>query len=143
MFYGERTHKINEKGRVSFPSKFRQKIDGPIIITRGDERCLLAYPLEEWEIYDQKLRSIPGSDKIAQAYIRDIYSYAEECIVDNQGRINLPEKLIEYAGFHENVVFIGKPGKIELWSPENLEKHRETMLADSEEVMAHMASLGI
>ncbi len=143
MFYGERTHRINQKGRVSFPSKFRQKITGPIIITRGDERCLLAYPLEEWELYDQKLRSIPSSDKIAQAYIRDIYSYAEECVVDAQGRINLPDKLIEYAGFTGTVVFIGKPGKIELWSPENLEKHRSEMLANSEDVMEHMASLGI
>lgn len=134
---------MDSKGRVSFPSKFRQKISASIIITRGDEACLLAYPLEEWEFYGNKLKALPSSDKLAQAYIRDIYSYAEECFVDAQGRIKLTDKLITYAGLDDTVVFIGKPGEIELWSPERLEKHRQAVPSDSAEMAAHMAELGI
>ncbi len=143
MFYGERLHKIDKKGRVSVPAKFRQKIAQSIIITRGDEPCLLAYPLEEWQEYDEKLKAIPSSDKIAQAYIRDIYSYAEECFVDSQGRIKLTEKLIDYAQIENEIVFIGKPGKFELWSSELLEKHRKENPVDTADMADYMAKLGI
>ncbi len=143
MFYGERVHKIDKKGRVSFPSKFRQKIEQSIIITKGNEKCLIAYPLDEWELFDAKLKTLPSNDKLAQAYVRDIYSHAEECIIDSQGRIKLTEKLVNYAEFEDEVVYIGKPGKIELWSTVHLEKHREEMLVDAELIANHMASLGI
>lgn len=143
MFYGERTHKLDNKGRVSFPSKFRQKISGTVVITRGDEACLVAYPMEEWNEYGDKLKKLPSSDKLAQAYIRDIYSYAEECVIDAVGRIKLTEKLADYASITDTVVFIGKPGKIELWAPELLEKHRSEALVDKAALADYMASLGI
>ncbi len=143
MFYGEKKHKIDSKGRVSVPSKFRQKIAESIIVTKGDEVCLLAYPIEEWQEYDAKLKALPSSDKIAQAYIRDIYSYAEECYVDSQGRIKLTDKLINYAGIEKEVVFIGKPGKFEMWSESVLEKYREDNPVNTEDIAEHMARLGI
>lgn len=143
MFYGERVHKMDNKGRVSFPSKFRQKISGSLIITRGDENCLIAYPQEEWDEYGEKLKRLPSSDKLAQAYIRDIYSYAEECVIDTVGRIKLTDKLANYASITDTVVFIGKPGKIELWSPEVLEKHRDEALINKQALAEHMANLGI
>ncbi len=143
MFYGEKRHKVDAKGRVSVPSKFRQKISQSIIVTKGNEACLLAYPIEEWQEFDAKLKSLPSSDKLAQAYIRDIYSYAEECFIDSQGRIKLTDKLIAYAGIQSEVVFIGKPGKFELWSNDVLEKYRNDNPINAEDIMNHMASLGI
>ncbi|MDO4772591.1 MAG: division/cell wall cluster transcriptional repressor MraZ [Bacillota bacterium] len=143
MFYGEKQHKIDKMGRVSVPSKFRQKISQSIIVTKGDELCLLAYPMEEWQEYDAKLKALPGSDKIAQAYIREIYSYAEECFVDSQGRIKLTEKLMDYAKIQDEVVFIGKPGKFEMWSNHVLDAYRAENPINSQEMAEHMARLGI
>ncbi len=143
MFFGEFEHKIDKKGRVSFPSKFRHKIKSTIVITRGDEGNLLAFPYEEWEKFGEKLAMLPNTDRLAQAYIRQIYSFAAECQIDSQGRINLTNKHIEYCGIDEKVTFIGKPGKIEIWSPEALEQHRESMLELSEEITKHMAGLNI
>ncbi len=143
MFYGEKRHKVDTKGRVSVPSKFRQKIAQSIIVTKGNEACLLAYPMEEWQEFDAKLKALPSSDKLAQAYIRDIYSYAEECFIDSQGRIKLTDKLMQYAGIKSEVVFIGKPGKFELWSDDVLEKYRNDNPINAEDIMNHMASLGI
>lgn len=143
MFYGERQHKIDKMGRVSVPSKFRQKIQQSIIVTKGDESCLLAYPVEEWQEYDEKLKALPSTDKIAQAYIREVYSYAEECTIDSQGRIKLTEKQIAYAKIDSDVVFIGKPGKFELWSAELLEEYRSKTPISREEMAEHMAKLGI
>ncbi len=143
MFYGERTHKIDKMGRVSVPAKFRQKLGQSIIITKGDDPCLLAYPIEEWEEYDSKLRAVPKGDKKAQDYIREIYSFVEECSIDSQGRVKLFEIHIDYADIKNEVVFIGKPGMFEIWSKENLDNYRKENPVDYENIASYMSKYGI
>lgn len=143
MFFGEHKHKLDSKGRVSFPSKFRQKADGNLIVTRGSGEFLIAYTHEEWENYVSKFRDIPESEELIQYYIRDIYSYAIETNIDSAGRISLSDKLIEYAKIDKELYFIGKQVKVEIWSPEILESHRKQFASRTAEINAKLKEYGM
>ncbi len=144
MFIGSYEHKIDAKGRVSFPSKFRRKLDGPVVvITIGGDGNLLAYSYSQWEDLNMKLAEISQNDSLAQAYIRELYLYATESLIDDHGRISLTGELKDYAGLGETAIFIGKPNNVEIWSPELLEEVKEEAAINKAKIRKHMMELGI
>ena len=119
MFRGWHEHAMDRKGRVSVPSKFREilvdKYSESLIVTNFD-RCLVAYPVEEWEQLERKASALPQLKKEVKAFQRFFISGAVECPLDAQGRILIPPTLREFADLGKEVVLVGMLKKMELWS---------------------------
>ncbi|WP_042223864.1 division/cell wall cluster transcriptional repressor MraZ [Oceanobacillus manasiensis] len=135
MFMGEFQHNIDAKGRIIVPSKFRDELGETFIVTRGLDKCLFAYPMNEWKLLEDKLKKLPLTKKDARAFTRFFFSGAVECEVDKQGRINLPQPLRGYAALDKECVVIGVSNRIEFWASENWEDY----FNDSEESFAEIA----
>jgi MraZ protein len=112
MFRGRFEHIVDSKGRVSIPAKFREllaeKYDDRLILTNFD-RCLVAYPYEEWRVLEERVGSLSMVKKEAKAFQRFFISGATECPIDKLGRILVPPTLRDYAQLGRNVVFTGMP----------------------------------
>lgn len=135
MFMGEFQHNIDVKGRMIVPSKFREELGENFVVTRGLDKCLFAYPLEEWKLLEEKLKKLPLTKKDARAFTRFFFSGAVECEVDKQGRINIPQPLRNYAGLEKECVVIGVSNRVEFWAEDTWEDY----FNESEESFAEIA----
>lgn len=122
MFMGEYHHNIDEKGRLIMPAKFRNDLKDKFIITRGLEKCLYVYSLEDWDNLVSKLNTLPFTKKDARIFIRSFFSGAAQIEVDRQGRINITSPLIDHAGLTKECVIIGANDRIEIWSKDEWDK---------------------
>lgn len=115
---GEHQHSIDDKGRLTIPSKFREALGATFIVTRGLDNCLFIYPMSEWSILEQKLKALPLMKSDARAFTRFFFSGATECELDKQGRVNLPKHLCEYAKLDKECMVLGVSSRVEIWSKE-------------------------
>ena len=95
MFFGEYRHNLDAKGRIIVPAKFREGLGEKFYVTRGMDGCLFVYAENEWNLLQEKLQKLPLARKEARAFVRFFYSAANECMLDKQGRINLPKTLCD------------------------------------------------
>ncbi len=116
MLIGEYHHNIDDKGRLTIPSKFREEIGEKFIVTRGLDNCLFVYSLVEWEKIVSKLKTLPFTKKDARTFTRFFLSGATLCEFDKQGRINLANSLISYAGIQKECAIIGVNDRLEIWA---------------------------
>ncbi len=120
MFRGSSPLSLDSKGRLSIPSRFRKEIQeccgGQLLVTVDNEGCLLIYPLPEWEIFEQKLMQLSGTNKAARRLQRLMTGNAEELDMDASGRILLPAHLREFANLDKRVRLVGQRNKFELWN---------------------------
>ena len=120
-FRGEYRHTIDKKGRMSVPAKFREGLGELFMFSKGPDRCLYAYPMEEWERIEER---ICGSEVFSKAqnraFVRNFFSSAGEGETDAMGRVLVPSALREYAGLTDKmeVVVIGVANRVEIWSEE-------------------------
>ncbi|WP_405102398.1 division/cell wall cluster transcriptional repressor MraZ [Oceanobacillus sp. FSL H7-0719] len=135
MFMGEYKHNVDVKGRMIVPSKFREGLGDSFVVTRGLDKCLFAYPLDEWKVIEEKLKQLPLTKKDARAFTRFFFSGAIECEVDKQGRINIPQTLRNYADLEKECVVIGVSERVEIWANDKWEEYVE----ESEESFAEIA----
>ncbi|MDX8359991.1 MULTISPECIES: division/cell wall cluster transcriptional repressor MraZ [Bacillaceae] len=135
MFMGEFHHNIDQKGRMIIPVKFRDNLGDSFVLTRGLDQCLFAYPLSEWSIIEEKLKSLPLTKKDARAFTRFFFSGAIDCEIDKQGRINIPISLRKYAVIEKECVVIGVSNRIEIWSKISWDQY----VSESEESFAEIA----
>ena len=116
MFFGEFEHKVDEKGRVSIPPKFRPELRNGVVLTQGVESCITAYPLAEWKkLADALTTGSPTRSKLRQLN-RAIFAAAFSLDIDRQGRIALPVSLREYAEIEDEVIIAGANNYLELWN---------------------------
>ncbi|BFH61476.1 MULTISPECIES: division/cell wall cluster transcriptional repressor MraZ [Paenibacillus] len=123
MFMGEFQHSIDDKGRLIIPAKFRELLGSSFVITRGLDQCLFVYPMQEWSILEQKLKSLPLMKSDARAFTRFFFSGATECEWDKQGRVNLPGNLRQYAKLDKECVVLGVSNRVEIWSKDTWEAY--------------------
>lgn len=116
MFLGEYTHTIDEKGRLTIPAKFRGELASGLVVTRGLDRNLLVFTMNEWEELAQKIAKIPISDRSARAFSRRVFSGATDLVPDRQGRILIPGTLREFANLGDEAVIIGMYNFAEIWN---------------------------
>ena len=121
MFMGEFHHNIDDKNRIIIPSKFRNELGNKFVLTRGIEKCLLIYSLDEWNNIVNKLKELPFTRKDARTFNRMFLSGATECELDSNGRINIPSYLIEYASIKKECNIIGVNDRLEIWSSEKFD----------------------
>lgn len=142
MLIGEFRHNIDTKGRLIMPAKFRPELGHSFIITRGLDGCLFGFPLEQWGTIQDKLKQLPLAKKDARSFTRFFYSAATEVEVDKQGRINLPQNLIEFAKIDKECRVIGVSDRIEIWSSNQWDSFAEQAEEDFETLAEDMIDFG-
>ena len=140
MFMGEYNHTIDTKGRLIIPSKFREALGEEFVVTKGLDGCLFVYDNKEWSNFEEKLKSLPLTNKDARQFVRFFLAGATLAEVDKQGRILIPGVLREFAALEKEVVLIGVGSRVEIWSKDRWEQ--EASYEDVEEIAEHMAELG-
>ncbi len=143
MFIGEFNHNIEDKGRMSIPSRFRDELNGKFYVTKGIDDCLFVFPLDEWKIFEEKLSKLPLSKPGARAFVRLFYAGAIECVLDKQGRINITSILREHASIEKEVSIIGVGNRIEIWSKNNWERYNNPDNLSYDDLAEQMEDLGI
>lgn len=143
MFIGEFNHSMDPKGRISMPSKFRDELGETFYITKGLDNCLFVFPIEEWQLFEEKLKALPMTNKNARAFVRLFFSGASECAFDKQGRILIPQPLRDHAGIDREAVIIGTGTRVEIWSQNGWNGYIDPENIDYNEIAEHMADLGI
>lgn len=118
MLMGEFQHNIDAKGRLIMPAKFRSDLGEQFVVTKGLDGCLFGFPMESWQEFQKKLKELSLAKKDARLFVRSLYAAATEVELDKQGRINLPQNLIELAGIDKECRVIGVADRIEIWSSE-------------------------
>lgn len=134
MFLGTHTPRLDEKGRLILPAKFREELAGGLVITKGQERCLYVFPTAEFKRLAQELQSQPVTNKAARAYGRVFFASAHDEVPDKQGRVTIPAHLREYAGLQRDVVVIGASNRVEIWDQQAWERY----LAENEQAFAEI-----
>jgi len=135
VFLGTYTPRLDDKGRLILPAKFREQFEAGVVVTRGQERCLYVFPLAEFERLAEQLRQAPVTSKQARDYLRVFLSGASDESVDKQGRITLPPTLRTYAGLDREVAVIGAGQRVEIWDSGAWEAY----LAEQEQAFAEQA----
>lgn len=115
MFIGEYTHSVDEKKRISLPSKFKKELGKKVVATRGLDNCLYLYPAKTWLSISEETAG-QGHLKRDERQTRFIYSGAAELEVDAIGRVLIPEFLREFADLRGSVVFTGVHDRVEIWN---------------------------
>ncbi len=141
VFLGEYQHAIDDKGRLTIPVRYRKPLLKGLVITRGLDRNLVIYPLDEWEELVAKIDRLPYSDPKARSLRRLLFAGATSADPDKQGRVNVPSYLLEYGNITKEVVVAGLNAEIELWSPERGQLVRREL--ESEEPIGHWTGLDL
>ena len=132
MFLGTHTPRLDDKGRLFLPAKFRDKLAGGLVMTRGQERCLYVFPMDEFVKITQRFQEAPTSSKAARDYMRVFLSGASDEIPDKQGRVTVPAALRQYAGLERECTVIGTGSRVEVWDTAAWEEY----LASTEQAFA-------
>ena len=128
MFLGTHHPRLDEKGRLILPAKFREELSEGLVLTRGQERCIYVFSMSEFERVHEQMRAAPISSRQARDYNRIFLSGASDEVPDKQGRVTVPAPLRQYAGLDRDVTVIGAGTRVEIWDSESW----NTYLAEQE-----------
>ena len=142
MFMSQYNHTIDAKGRVIIPAKLREKLGDSFVITKGLDGCLYGYAEAEWKSFEEKLGTLPITNRDSRQFTRFFLAGAAECELDKQGRILIPAVLREFAGLEKDVVLVGVASKIEIWSKERWDEANETYEDNMDDIAKNLESLG-
>lgn len=142
MFLGEFSHTIDNKGRMTIPSRFRPNLAAGVVVTRGLDGCLALYPIDEWESLAQRVNALPITDRRARDLRRFFFGSASESVPDRQGRILIPAYLREYADIDDEVMGVGMNTYVEIWNPQTWQEMRQGVEENKVDA-ASWAELGI
>ena len=115
MFLGTHTPRLDDKGRLILPAKYREELSEGLVLTKGQERCLYVFPESEFGRITEALRTAPVTSKAVRDYSRVFFASASDEIPDKQGRITIPPALREYAALRRDCVVIGANTRLEIW----------------------------
>ena len=139
MFLGTHTPRLDEKGRLILPAKYRDELSTGLVLTKGQERCLYVFPATEFGRITEALRTAPVTAKAVRDYSRVFFASASDEEPDKQGRITIPLTLREYAGLQRDCVVIGANTRLEIWDAAAwtiyLEQQEDAFADASEEVL--------
>jgi MraZ protein len=139
VFLGTHTPRLDEKGRLILPAKYREELSAGLVLTKGQERCLYVFPGTEFGRITEALRTAPVTAKAVRDYSRVFFASASDEELDKQGRITIPLTLREYAGLQRDCVVIGANTRLEIWDAtawtSYLEQQEDAFADASEEVL--------
>ena len=150
MFIGEYKHSIDDKGRLAVPVKFRSSLTSAAVITRGLDHCLFVYTASEWQQLADKIKAMPFTNANIRAFQRLMLAGAMEVELDSQGRVLIPEYLLEYAGLkkaglpaNRRAVIAGVYNRMEIWDEDAWNAYKTKTESQSDDIAERLGELGI
>ena len=143
MLIGEYEHSLDVKGRLILPAKIREDMGDKFIVTKGLEGCLFGFSQNEWTNFEEKLKTLPLTNKNARDFVRILLSGATECEIDKQGRFLITSNLREYATLEKDAIIIGVGTRIEIWNREKWKSYNSDENISADEIAENMTMLGI
>lgn len=143
MLIGEYEHYLDAKGRLIMPAKIREDIGEKFIVTKGLDGCLFGFSQNEWTNFEEKLKTLPLTNKNARDFVRFFLSGATECEIDKQGRFLIAGNLREYACMEKEVVIIGVGTRIEIWNKDKWKAYNSDENISADALAENMTMLGI
>jgi len=140
MFFGEYQYKVDEKGRLPLPPKFRRDMKEAAILTRGSEKCVAVYPAAEWKRLADSLAAKTVTSANLRKLNRAIFGSAFSVSFDKQGRITLPFPLRNYAEIGDTVVVVGANQYVELWNEKAWKEEKESAEEQATQIMESLGS---
>jgi MraZ protein len=141
MLLGEFEHTIDDKNRLTLPAKFREELAEGIVVTRGMDGCLYAYPRGDWmERFQSRVGGLDPLSREGRKLQRHFFSGAAEAEVDKQGRIMIPAPLLRYAGLARDVVVAGVHDHLEIWDRETWRRELDEVVGSAENVAERLAA---
>lgn len=140
-FRGNYSHNIDAKGRICIPVRFREALTESFVVTKGFDGCLYAFAPEEWDIFDEKLRQLPLDNADARKLSRFFLGGAVDAEPDKQGRILLPQNLLDHADIKKEAVVVGVGPRLEIWSRERWDG--ASTFEDIEDIAQAMSTYGL
>ncbi len=134
MLVGEYELRIDHKGRIAIPAKLRQSFGGGLVVSRGFDKCLLVYTMEEWGKVAKRLASTSPTHLNSRRTARLVFSGAFDLVPDRQGRVVLPPILRQYAGIGDQVVLIGAYTHLEIWSKQLWENEKQFVIENAAQI---------
>ncbi len=141
MFVGTYQHTVDEKGRLTLPSKWRSELAGGVFVTLGVDRCLYILPRDRFEGMAKEIDAQGLERSDARGWARHFTGKAADVEPDKQGRIIIPQNLRELAGLNGGVVVVGVISRIEVWDPKRLQQAEEKIESDVENVAERMGAM--
>ena len=143
MLIGEYEHSLDVKGRLILPAKIREDMGDEFIVTKGLDGCLFGFSQNEWTNFEEKLKTLPLTNKNARDFVRFFLSGATECEIDKQGRFLITSNLREYATLEKDAIIIGVGTRIEIWNREKWKSYNSDENISADEIAENMTMLGI
>lgn len=143
MLIGEYEHTLDAKSRMILPSKIREDIGEKFIITKGLDGCLFGFSKEEWKNFEEKLKTLPLTNKNARDFVRFFLSGAVEAELDKQGRFLIPSNLRKYANLEKEAVITGVGTRIEIWDKDKWKTYNSEENLSADQIAENMANLGM
>ena len=141
MFLGRFAHNLDTKGRLAVPARFRASIEEGVVVTRGMDRCVAAYPMPVWEELAGRISALPMTDPNARQFRRMVFAEAANLALDSQGRIVVPPELREYADIDREAVIIGVHTSFEIWSPSGWESMQALVNDEGDAIVSQLANV--
>ncbi|MBI4686955.1 MAG: division/cell wall cluster transcriptional repressor MraZ [Nitrospirae bacterium] len=147
-FYGKHYYSLDPKGRVIIPAPFREILSSNynlklIFVNDAFDRCVCAYPVDEWNRLMEKIKEKPQTLEAVRYYMRRVVGSAVECEIDKQGRVLIPQSLREDAGLNNEIVLVGQNNRVELWDKKEFDGVADPSKVDRKAMMAELSSLGL
>lgn len=146
-FKGQAEYSVDAKGRVAIPAKMRAALSPDaqqtFTLTKGFEKCMYLYPLDEWRIQEDKLARLNSYDRESRLLVRMMLMWAEEITLDGQGRVSIPRTLSDYAGLGDRALIIGAIDRIEIWDPVVFEDYLNEAATNPEELAERVMGSGL
>ncbi len=137
-FKGQAAYSVDAKGRVAIPAKMRAALNpnakNTFTITLGFEQCIFLYPLDRWEKMEEEIQGLNPYRTESRDFIRRMMMWADEAVLDGQGRIGLPKALQEEVGIGERALILGAFDHIEIWNPERFNEYLQEQKEDYEQL---------
>ena len=126
MLMGTYTPRLDDKGRLFLPAKFRDQLSEGLVVTRGQERCLTVWPRDAFEREATQAQTAHFTNKAVRDYTRLLFAGASDDQPDKQGRLSIPPMLRDYASLSKDVVVIGVVNRLEIWDAARWQAYSDT-----------------
>jgi len=142
VFLGEYRHTLDDKGRITVPSRFRNVLRDGLVVTKGFENCLFVFTKKGWQEFASQIQKLRTLKKDARTLSRFIFGGASEDDIDKQGRVMIPNSLRSWAQIKKDVVIIGVSNRLEVWSEANWNKVESEAASSYSQIAEELADLG-
>jgi MraZ protein len=143
MFIGEYQYKVDEKGRLPLPPRFRRELKEGVVLSKGmGEKCIAVYPVREWKRLADKLAEKTVTPANLRKLNRALFGSAFSAVFDGQGRIKLPDTLRAYAGIGDTAMVVGANARVELWSEEGWKAEQTVAEEQASQIIESLGASG-